>query len=98
VAEEKVRRGGEKENEHRIASREIGIRRRKTNKNIKRYHMQTQENKTEAGKRKVYQAPFVEKIKVDTDFTYFTSSQSNTPPPENPGQNSIIFNPLKFLK
>jgi hypothetical protein len=60
--------------------------------------MHTQENKKEAGKRKVYQAPFVEKIKVDTDFTYFTSSQSNTPPPEGGGSNSIIFNPFKFFR
>ena len=60
--------------------------------------MQTQENKTEAGKRKAYEAPKVEEIQIDTEFTYFTSSQSTTPPPENPGQNSIIFNPLKFLK
>jgi hypothetical protein len=60
--------------------------------------MHTQGNKTEEEKRKSYQAPIVEKIQIDTEFTYFTSSQSTTPPPENPGQNSIIFNPLKFLK
>ena len=60
--------------------------------------MHTQENKAEAGKRKTYHAPIVEKIQIDAEFTYFTSSQSTTPPPENPGQNSIIFNPFKFLK
>ena len=68
------------------------------NNEQKQRNMHTQENKTEAGKRKRYQAPNVEKIQIDTEFTYFTSSQSTTPPPENPGQNSIIFNPLKFLK
>jgi len=60
--------------------------------------MHTQENKTEAGKRKTYHAPIVEKIQIDTEFTYFTSSQSQTPPGEVPGQNSIIFNPFKFFK
>jgi hypothetical protein len=60
--------------------------------------MQTQENKMEAGKRKSYQAPIVEKIQIDTEFTYFTSSQSNTPPTETGGQNSIIFNTFKFFK
>ena len=58
--------------------------------------MQTQENKTEAGKRKTYHAPIVEKIQIDTEFTYFSTSQD--PVPTNPGQNSLVFNPLKFLK
>ena len=73
MAEETVRRGGEKENEHRIASREIGIKRRKTRNEQKRRNMHTQENKTEAGKRKAYEAPKVEEIQIDTEFTYFTS-------------------------
>ena len=58
--------------------------------------MHTQENKTEAGKRKGYQAPNVEKIKIDTEFTYFSTSQD--PVPANPTGNSLTFNPLKFLK
>ncbi len=58
--------------------------------------MHTQENKTEAGKRKSYQAPVVEKIEIDTEFTYFSTSQD--PAPASPGQNSIVFNPLKFFK
>jgi hypothetical protein len=58
--------------------------------------MHTQENKTEAGKRKTYQAPIVEKIQIDTEFTYFSTSQD--PVPANPTGNSLTFNPLKFLK
>jgi hypothetical protein len=59
--------------------------------------MHTQENKMEAGKRKSYQAPVVEKIQIDTEFTFFTTSTGgtgNTPP----GENSIVFNPFKFFK
>jgi hypothetical protein len=58
--------------------------------------MHTQEKNTEAGKRKTYHAPIVEKIQIDTEFTYFSTSQD--PVPTNPGQNSLVFNPLKFLK
>jgi hypothetical protein len=58
--------------------------------------MHTQENKTEAGKRKTYHAPIVEKIQIDTEFTYFSTSQD--PVPANPAGNSLTFNPLKFLK
>jgi hypothetical protein len=58
--------------------------------------MHTQENKTEAGKRKTYHAPIVEKIQIDTEFTYFSTSQD--PAPANPGQNSLGFNPLKFFR
>ena len=58
--------------------------------------MQTQENKMEAGKRKGYQAPNVEKIQIDTEFTFFTTS-TGYEVPNNPG-NSLTFNPLKFFK
>jgi hypothetical protein len=58
--------------------------------------MHTQENNTEAGKRKSYQAPIVEKIQIDTEFTYFTTSQD--PVPANPTGNSLTFNPFKFFK
>ena len=58
--------------------------------------MHTQENNTEAGKRKTYQAPIVEKIQIDTEFTFFTTS-TGEPIPGNPG-NSLEFNPFKFLK
>jgi hypothetical protein len=44
--------------------------------------MHTQENKTEAGKRKTYRAPIVEKIQIDTEFTFFTTSTE--PVPGNP--------------
>jgi hypothetical protein len=57
--------------------------------------MQTQENKTEAGKRKSYQAPKVEKIQIDTEFTFFTTSTGGEVPP-NPV--SLEFNPFKFFK
>ena len=57
--------------------------------------MHTKEMNPEAGKRKAYQAPNVEKIQIDTEFTYFSTSQD--PVPANPGQNSLVFNPLKFL-
>ena len=59
--------------------------------------MHTQENKTEAGKRKGYQAPNVEKIQIDTEFTFFTTS-TGEPVPGHPPGNSLTFNPLKFLK
>ena len=74
------------ENEHRI-------------NNIKRYHMQTQDtqkDQSKRSKRSVYQAPNVEKIQIDTEFTYFSTSQD--PVPANPTGNSLTFNPLKFLK
>jgi hypothetical protein len=58
--------------------------------------MHTQENKTEEEKRKVYQSPIVEKIHIDTEFTYFNTSSPNGSTP--PGENSLIFNPLKFFK
>ena len=58
--------------------------------------MHTQGNKTEEEKRKSYQAPIVEKIQIDTEFTYFSTSQD--PVPQNPGQNSLGFNPLKFFR
>ena len=58
--------------------------------------MHTQEKNTEAGKRKAYQAPNVEKIQIDTEFTFFTTSTGQGIP-NNPG-NSLEFNPLKFLK
>ena len=58
--------------------------------------MYTQEKNTEAGKRKGYQAPNVEKIQIDTEFTYFSTSQD--PVPANPTGNSLTFNPLKFFK
>ena len=58
--------------------------------------MHTQEKNTEAGKRKGYQVPNVEKIQIDTEFTYF--STSHDPVPANPTGNSLTFNPLKFLK
>jgi hypothetical protein len=58
--------------------------------------MQTQENNTEAGKRKSYQAPIVEKIEIDTEFTFFTTSTGQQIP-NNPG-NSLEFNPFKFFK
>ena len=58
--------------------------------------MHTQEKNTEAVKRKGYQAPNVEKIQIDTEFTYFSTSQD--PVPANPTGNSLTFNPLKFLK
>ena len=58
--------------------------------------MHTQENNTEAGKRKSYQAPIVEKIEIDTEFTFFTTSTE--PVPGNPPGNSLTFNPFKFLK
>ena len=58
--------------------------------------MHTQEKNTEAGKRKGYQAPNVEKIQIDTEFTYFSTSQD--PVPANPTGNSLTFNPLKFFK
>jgi hypothetical protein len=58
--------------------------------------MHTQEKNTEAGKRKGYQAPNVEKIQIDTEFTYFSTSQD--PVPTNPTGNSLTFNPFKFLK
>jgi hypothetical protein len=58
--------------------------------------MHTQEKNTEAGKRKGYQAPNVEKIQIDTEFTYFSTSQD--PVPANPTGNSLTFNPFKFLK
>jgi hypothetical protein len=57
--------------------------------------MHTQEKNTEAGKRKGYQAPNVEKIQIDTEFTFFTTSTGGEVPP-NPV--SLEFNPLKFLK
>jgi hypothetical protein len=58
--------------------------------------MHTQEKNTEAGKRKGYQAPNVEKIQIDTEFTFFTTSTGEQVP-GNPG-NSLTFNPFKFLK
>ena len=58
--------------------------------------MYTQEKNTEAGNRKGYQAPNVEKIQIDTEFTYFSTSQD--PVPANPTGNSLTFNPLKFFK
>jgi hypothetical protein len=58
--------------------------------------MHTQENNTEAGKRKGYQAPIVEKIQIDTEFTYFSTSVDPVAP--NPGENSLGFNPLKFFR
>jgi len=58
--------------------------------------MHTQENNTEAGKRKSYQAPIVEKIQIDTEFTFFTTSTGQGIP-NNPG-NSLEFNPFKFFK
>ena len=58
--------------------------------------MHTQEKNTEVGKRKTYESPKVEKIQIDTEFTYFSTSQD--PVPQNPGQNSLGFNPLKFFK
>lgn len=59
--------------------------------------MHTQEMNTEAGKRKGYQAPNVEKIQIDTEFTFFTTSTGEQIP-GNPVGNSLTFNPLKFLK
>jgi hypothetical protein len=59
--------------------------------------MHTQEKNTEAGKRKTYQAPIVEKIQIDTEFTYFTTSTGEQVPGHPPG-NSLTFNPFKFLK
>jgi hypothetical protein len=58
--------------------------------------MHTQENNTEAGIRKSYQAPIVEKIQIDTEFTFFTTSTGQQIP-NNPG-NSLEFNPFKFFK
>jgi len=58
--------------------------------------MHTQENNTEVGKRKSYQAPIVEKIQIDTEFTFFTTSTGQGVP-NNPG-NSLEFNPLKFFR
>jgi len=58
--------------------------------------MHTQKNKMEAGKRKTYHAPIVEKIQIDTEFTFFTTSTGQQIP-NNPG-NSLTFNPFKFLK
>jgi hypothetical protein len=58
--------------------------------------MHTQEINKEAGKRKSYQAPIVEKIQIDTEFTFFTTSTGQGVP-NNPG-NSLEFNPLKFFK
>jgi hypothetical protein len=58
--------------------------------------MHTQEKNTEAGERKSYQAPVVEKIQIDTEFTFFTTSTGQGVP-NNPG-NSLEFNPLKFFK
>jgi hypothetical protein len=58
--------------------------------------MHTQENNTEAGKRKTYHAPIVEKIQIDTEFTFFTTSTGQGIP-NTPG-NSLEFNPLKFFK
>lgn len=58
--------------------------------------MQTQANKKETVSRKKYVTPLVEKIQIDTEFTYFTTSQD--PVPANPGQNSLVFNPFKFFK
>jgi hypothetical protein len=58
--------------------------------------MHTQEKNTEAGKRKTYHAPIVEKIQIDTEFTFFTTSTGQGIP-NNPG-NSLEFNPFKFFK
>jgi hypothetical protein len=58
--------------------------------------MHIQENKSEAVKRKTYHAPIVEKIQIDTEFTFFTTSTGQGIP-NNPG-NSLEFNPLKFFK
>jgi hypothetical protein len=58
--------------------------------------MHTQENNTEAGIRKSDQAPIVEKIQIDTEFTFFTTSTGQQIP-NNPG-NSLEFNPFKFFK
>jgi hypothetical protein len=58
--------------------------------------MHTHEKNTEAGKRKTYHAPIVEKIQIDTEFTFFTTSTGQGIP-NNPG-NSLEFNPFKFLK
>jgi hypothetical protein len=58
--------------------------------------MHTQANKKETGSRKKYETPVVEKIQIDTEFTYFSTSLD--PVPANPGQNSIVFNPFKFFK
>ena len=58
--------------------------------------MHTQEKNPEAGERKSYQAPIVEKIQIDTEFTFFTTSTGQGVP-NNPG-NSLEFNPLKFFK
>jgi hypothetical protein len=56
----------------------------------------TQKNQGKRGKRSVYQAPVVEKIQIDTEFTYFSTSNPNGSTP--PGESSIEFNPLKFFK
>jgi hypothetical protein len=58
--------------------------------------MHTQEKNTEVGKRKTYESSKVEKIQIDTEFTYFSTSVD--PVPANPGENSLGFNPLKFFK
>ena len=58
--------------------------------------MHIQENKSEAVKLKTYHAPIVEKIQIDTEFTFFTTSTGQGIP-NNPG-NSLEFNPLKFFK
>ncbi len=58
--------------------------------------MHTQATKTEKGQRKAYTSPQVEKIQIDTEFTFFTTSTGQGIP-NNPG-NSLEFNPLKFFK
>jgi|GEM_PF-2887750 hypothetical protein len=56
----------------------------------------TQKDQSKRSKRSVYQAPVVEKIQIDTEFTFFTTSTGQGIP-NNPG-NSLEFNPLKFFK
>ncbi len=55
----------------------------------------TQKDQSKRSKRSVYQAPNVEKIQIDTEFTFFTTSTGGEVPP-NPV--SLEFNPFKFLK
>ena len=59
-------------------------------------NMQTQINTKEKGNRKKYEAPVVVKLPIDTEFTYFSTSQD--PVPDHPTENSFGFNPLKFFK
>jgi hypothetical protein len=56
----------------------------------------TQKDQSKRSKRSVYQAPIVEKIQIDTEFTYFTTSTE--PVPGHPPGNSLTFNPFKFFK